>query len=498
MNKPMSTEVASPAPIKTPDTLVILFWVAIALTVLSFVVPMGSFSVEETADGSRQVALDSFELAPGGPPGTPIFSADAETTGFLNAPFEGYTSGGRTGGAVAIIAFLIVIGGAFGIIMQSGCVDRGIRALIGRTEKDPTVILPVLFFMFSLGGAVFGMSEENIAFVLLLAPIVVRLGFDSITAVLITFVASRIGFATSWMNPFNVAIAQGIAEVPMLSGAPLRMTMWVVFTAVGMAFTIWYARRVRARPERSIVYASDAVFRDDSGVREREQARFSGRDITALLIVLAGIGWVIWGVTVHQFYIAEIASQFFAMGLAVALLYLLPGENRMAANDQAAAFRKGVVTLMPAVIVVGLANALIALLGGTDPEQPAVMNTILFAMASVLGHVPEMVSAWLMFLVQGIINFFVPSGSGQAALTMPLMAPLGDLVGVSRQVTVLAFQLGDSLTNLIIPTSATLMGVLGAARIDWAVWARFILPLLGVLVVLALGFIGIAVAIGYQ
>lgn len=489
---------SAPRSVRTPDTLVILFWVAVALALLGFLVPMGSFSVEETADGGERVAMESFRLEPGGPPGTPLFSTGTERTGFLNAPFEGYTSGGRTGGAVAIIAFLIVIGGAFGIIMKSGCVDRGIRALIGRTEKDPTVVLPLLFFMFSLGGAVFGMSEENIAFVLLLAPIVVRLGFDSITAVLITFVASRIGFATSWMNPFNVAIAQGIAEVPMLSGAPLRIAMWMVFTAVGMAFTVWYARRVRARPESSIVYASDAIFRDDTGVRERERARFSGRDVAALLIVLAGIGWVVWGVTVHQYYIAEIASQFFAMGLAVAVLYLLPGENRMAANDQAAAFREGVATLMPAIIVVGLANALITLLGGTDPEQPAVMNTILFGMASVLTHVPEMISAWLMFFVQGIINFFVPSGSGQAALTMPLMAPLGDLVGVNRQVTVLAFQLGDSLTNLIIPTSATLMGVLGAARIDWAVWARFILPFLGVLVALALTFLGVAVAIGYE
>ena len=483
---------------RTPDTLVILFWVALALVILSFLVPAGSFEVETDTEGNLlPVELSSFELVDDGPPGTPLFNADPENTGFLNAPFEGLTSGSRYSAAIGIMGFLLVIGGAFGIIMQTGCIDRGIRALISRTEKDPIVILPLLFLLFSLGGAIFGMSEETIAFVILLAPIIVRLGYDAITAVLVTFVASRVGFAASWMNPFNVAIAQGIADVPLLSGAPLRVVMWSVFTIVGMAFTIWWARRVRANPEASPVFDSDQHFRN-SAITSETDGHFSWRDATALGLIIAGIVWVIWGVTVHQYFIPEIAAQFFTIGLAVGLLYLLPGTHRMSANCQARAFREGAASLIPAVLVVGLAKGLVLLLGGTDPAQPSVMNTILFVLASGLSHVPEMISAWLMFVVQAVINFLVPSGSGQAALTMPLMAPLGDLVGITRQVTVLCFQLGDSLTNLIIPTSATLMGVLGAARIDWAIWARWVLPMLGIYAALALTFIGIAVAIGYS
>ncbi len=483
---------------KTPDTLVILFWVALVLVALSFIVPAGSFQVEVDADDQvLPVELSSFELGDDGPPGTPLFNADPERTGFLNAPFEGLVSGSRYSAAIGIMGFLLVIGGAFGIIMKTGCIDRGIRALISRTEKDPIVILPLLFFLFSLGGAIFGMSEETIAFVILLAPIIVRLGYDAITAVMVTFVASRVGFAASWMNPFNVAIAQGIADVPLLSGAPLRVVMWTVFTLVGMAITIWWARRVRANPECSPVHESDHYFRDSETTTETN-GHFGWRDAAALLMILAGIAWVIWGVTVHQYFIPEIAAQFFTIGLAVGLLYLLPGTHRMDANRQARAFREGAASLIPAVLVVGLAKGLVLLLGGTDPAQPSVMNTILFVLASGLAHVPEMISAWLMFFVQALINFLVPSGSGQAALTMPLMAPLGDLVGVTRQVTVLCFQLGDSLTNLIIPTSATLMGVLGAARIDWAIWARWVLPMLGIYVLLALSFIGVAVAIGYS
>ena len=483
---------------RAPDTLIILFWVALVLVALSFVVPAGSFLVQTDAqDRTLPVALDSFTLSDQGAPGTPLFNADPDAVGFLNAPFEGLTSGSRFSAAVGIMGFLLVVGGAFGVIMQTGCIDRGVRALIQRTERDPIVVLPLLFFLFSLGGAIFGMSEETIAFVILLVPIIVRLGYDAITAVLVTFVASRVGFAASWMNPFNVAIAQGIADVPILSGAPLRMVMWAVFTLVGIGITLWWARKVYRSPEASPAHDTDAYFRNMAAAAS-EQARFSGRDALALALIVAGVGWVIWGVMVHQYFIPEIAAQFFTLGLVIGLLYLLPGPNRLSANAQARAFREGAAGLVPAVLVVGMAKGLVLLLGGTDPAEPSVMNTILFTLASGLVHLPEMLSAWLMFFVQSLINFLVPSGSGQAALTMPLMAPLGDLVGIQRQVTVLCFQLGDSLTNLIIPTSATLMGVLGAARIDWAVWARWVLPVLAIYTLLALGFIGVAVAIGYH
>ncbi|MCC5864393.1 MAG: putative basic amino acid antiporter YfcC [Wenzhouxiangella sp.] len=483
---------------QTPDTLVILFWIALVMAAASFLVPAGSFEVATDADGrTLPVALSSFSLSAEGAPGTPLFAADPDAVGFLNAPFEGLVSGSRHSAAIGIMGFLLIVGGAFGVIMQTGCIDRGVRALIRRTEKDPIVVLPLLFFLFSLGGAIFGMSEETIAFVLLLTPIIVRLGYDAITAVLVTFVASRVGFAASWMNPFNVAIAQGIAEVPILSGAALRIAMWIVFTLVGMAITVWWARRVHRNPALSPVHDSDHHFRDQAGDDSDAQS-FTARDALALILLAAGVGWVIWGVMARQYFIPEIAAQFFTMGLAVGLLYLLPGANRLGANRQARAFREGAAGLIPAILVVGLAKGLVLLLGGTDPAQPSVLNTILFVLASGLTHVPELISAWLMFFVQSLINFLVPSGSGQAALTMPLMAPLGDLVGVQRQVTVLCFQLGDSLTNLIIPTSATLMGVLGAARIDWAVWARWILPILGIYVALAMTFIGVAVISGYH
>jgi uncharacterized ion transporter superfamily protein YfcC len=481
-----------------PDTLGILFWVAVAVAILSFLIPAGRFSVETDERGrASRVELASFQLAPGGAPGTPLFSADKDRPGFLNAPFEGLVSGSRTSPAVGIIAFLLLVGGAFGIVMRTGCVDRGLRALVRRAGHDPILIFPLLFLLFSLGGAVFGMGEEVIPFVILLAPVVVRMGYDAITVLMMTYVASQIGFAASWMNPFSVAIAQSIAGVPMLSGAGFRIVMWLVFTAVGIALMLWWARRVKRDPERSPTYASDAFFRE-----QRENAAidvaFTRRDALALVLLALGIVWVVWGVVAREYFIAEIAGQFFAIGMAIGALYLLPGPHRMGGNQMAAAFREGAVALAPVVLVVGIARGIVIILGGTDPAEPSVMNTLLYGMAWTLQGVPELVSAWLMLGFQSLINFLIPSGSGQAALTMPLMAPLGDLVGVTRQVSVLAFQLGDGLLNLLVPTSAKLMGVLGAARVEWAVWARWLLWPLALFMALAMAALAVAVAIGFS
>jgi len=481
-----------------PDTLVLLFGLGVVFAALTWVVPAGHFDVQVLEDGRRSIDLASYQRADEPPPAVHLFSGEGEGRGLLNMVFDGLSSGTRTSSAVGIIAFLLVVGGAFGIILRSGSVDRGLRALINRTTGNPTRVLPVLFFLFSLGGAVFGMGEETIPFMLLLVPILVRLGYDAITAVLVCFVATQVGFATSWMNPFSVAIAQGIAGVQPLSGAGFRIVMWLVFTTIGAGFTVWYAERIKRHPLKSLSHATDAWFRQGGGgAVEEDGVSFSKADALNVVILFAGLAWVVWGVVVHEYYIPEIAAQLFATGLLIGLCSLVFGVGGMRVNDLGQSFRDGAATLLPAALVVGVAKGLVVLLGGTDPETPAVMNTVLFALASVVDGVPELVSAWLMFGVQTAINFLVPSGSGQAALTMPIMAPLGELVGVTRQVSVLAFQLGDGITNLIVPTSAKLMGVLGVARIEWTTWLRFILPFVLGLSALALLVLAIAVAVGF-
>ncbi len=474
-----------------PDTLLILLALAALMAVVTWMVPAGHFErIERGADGrTASIELESFRSAERAD-GIALFSGDG-STGFLNFFFNGLVSGDRYGAAVGIIAFLLIVGGSFGMLMRTGAIDRSIHALIERTQGRPGLLIPVLFLMFSLGGAVFGMGEEAIPFCLLLAPLMVRLGYDAITAILVTYIATQIGFASSWMNPFSVAIAQGIAGLPLLSGQEFRIVMWVSFTIVGCAFTMWHAARVRAHPERSPSHASDAWFRDQAEHNSSVEKRFDHADALILSVLAATIAWIIWGVTQKEYYIPEIATQFLAMGLLCGLIGNRLGANRVSLNELAEGFRDGAAVLLPAALVIGMAKGLVLILGGSDPSQPSVLNTLLYYTAGLVDELPTHLSAWFMLLFQSGFNFFISSGSGQAALTMPIVAPLGDLVGVNRQISVLAFQLGDGLTNLIVPTSASLMATLGVARVDWLVWARFIaLPLLVLMAMASLFVVG--------
>lgn len=494
------TPTPTPSSRSTPDVALILLALAAVLAVLAHLLPAGQFTVE-TVNGKPRPVAGSYQVVDGWS-GPPLFGS-GDTVGLLNLLFEGLVSGGRQGSAVGVVAFLLVIGGAFGLVMHTGAIQRGMEALIRRGSARLHLLLPLLFVLFSLGGAVFGMGEEAVAFCLLLAPLLVRLGYDSLCAVLVTYVATQIGFATSWMNPFSVAVAQGISGVPVGSGAGLRMVMWALFTAFGIAYLMRYAARVKADPARSLTRAADLrhfppTAGGDSSDPSAAAAALGRADVGVLLVVAACMVWVSWGVLAWGWYIPEIASQFFTMGLVCALLAWLARLPGCDANGLAAAFRRGMADMLPAVLVVALAKGLVLLLGGDNPGQPSVLNTLLHHMGQGLEGMPQALAAWSMLVLQAVLNFFVPSGSGQAALVMPLLAPLSDLLGLSRQIAVLAFQLGDGLTNIIIPTSASLVACLGAARIDWAVWLRFVWRLQLWLFLLASGFVLVAVAVGYS
>lgn len=495
---------------QVPHTYVIIFAVVVVCALLTYLIPVGSFQTQEVTymmgdtEKSRTVIVsDSFayELDENGNRvrnGVPLFGTeDFGGQGMLNYVFEGLTSGDKTGSAVGIVAFILVIGGAFGVVMRTGAVDAGIHAMIRKTKGREIILIPVLFTLFSLGGAVFGMGEEAIPFAMVIVPLTIAMGYDAVVAVCVTYVATQIGFATSWMNPFGLAIAQGIAGVPVLSGAGFRMVMWTVFTAAGVIFTMLYARKIKRDPTSSVAYESDAYYRNQMTQSDAAAAPFTLGQGLVLLTILVTIVWTVWGVVVKGYYIPEIASQFFVMGLVAGIIGCVFKLNGMRASDIASSFQSGAADLVGAALVVGMAQGIVIVLGGTDPTTPSVMNTILYTLGNLLGGVPGVLAAWLMYVFQSLFNFVVVSGSGQAALTMPIMAPLADLAGITRQVAVLAYQLGDGLTNLIVPTSGCLLGVLGVARLEWGKWAKFQIKMQGVLFVLSTIFVVVAVMIGF-
>ncbi|MDT2696123.1 putative basic amino acid antiporter YfcC [Enterococcus gallinarum] len=418
--------------------------------------------------------------------------------GFLNFVFEGLVSGDKYGSAVGIAALILVVGGAFGIIMKTGAIDAGIFAFISKTRGLERLALPLLFFAFSFGGATFGMAEEVIPFSMVMVPFVIALGYDSIVAVTVTYVASQIGNATSWMSPFSVAVAQGIAGIPVLSGATFRIIMWVVITGLSAAYLMVYAERIRKNPEKSLTYKSDAYFRDHIQKTSDENKPFLLGHKLILLEMLAVLIWIVWGVTQKGYYIPEIASQFFVMGLGAGLIAVIFKLEDMGLNDVASAFQSGAADLAGTAIVVGMAKGILLVLGGSDANVPSALNTILHSIGGLLNGMPAFIGAWFMYIFQSLFNLVVTSNSGQAALTMPIMAPLADLVGVSRQIAVLAYQLGSGFMDAFTPVSASLIGVLGVARIEWAKWAKFQIKMQGFLFVLGTIFIFIAVAIGLQ
>jgi len=474
---------------KMPDTYLILFFIALLAYLLTFVMTPGAFEVEETiqADGRKKVVIDpnSFQYDRTAELGTPLF-AEGGKIGFLNLPFEGLVAGSKWGASIGVFAFILITGGAFGIIMATGSINRALLRLISRSQRWNLLAVPTIFFAFSLGGAVFGMGEEVIPFVLIITPIFLALGYDSLTTLLVTYVATQIGFACSWMNPFSVSVAQGIADLPLLSGSEFRIGLWAVFSAMGATFTTLYARSIKSNPNRSLTLTQDLRHHTIESTQENDSIKISLGDWLIISTLVAGISWMIWGVTTRAYYLPEIASQFFTMGLVTALIGIATRLDNMTANSAISAFREGASQLLPAALVVAFAKGIVLLLGGDGPTTPSILNSILHSMAQSLSGLPEAIAACAMYLFQSVFNFFVTSGSGQAALTMPIMAPLSDLLGVSRQVAVLAFQLGDGLTNILVPTSAALMGCLGAAKVEWTLWVRFMIKPMAALIVASL------------
>ena len=457
---------------RIPHTFTIVFALIVFAAVLTWVVPAGEF-VRETIDvngSSREVVVNnSFHYTERAPQTWQIFSA----------LFNGFVD------KADIIIFILMVGGAFWILNNSHAIDVGVMAFLRWVKRlsrykiikklgVENIIITLVMLLFSLFGAVFGMSEETIAFVVVFIPLAIQMGYDSIVGVCMCYVAAHVGFAGAMLNPFTIGIAQGIADLPLFSGLEYRLFCWVVLTIVGIAFVLWYARRVKARPESSPVYKLDDYWR--SRMESSEESRLSVRQILILVLFFVTIVALVVGVLKFGWYIEEISALFLAMGILAGII------DRQGADDIAKLFLAGCKDILSAALVVGLASGIIFIL-----KDGCVIDTILYGLTRSLAQVGDVVSLGAMYVFQTLLNVVMPSGSAKAALTMPIMAQFADLIDVSRQTTVLAFQFGDGFTNMLTPTSGVLIGVLGMARIPYGTWLRWVWKFIVALIVL--GFI---------
>jgi uncharacterized ion transporter superfamily protein YfcC len=443
---------------KFPDTLLILLAIMLVFIGLTWVVPSGVFE-RAVVNGREVIVPGTYELVPANPQGLGAF---------LQGPIRGFIS------AAQIIAFVFLVGGAFAILTRTGAVDAGLQSIVRFSQQHPRYkhwILPLVILLFSLAGATFGMSEEVLVFVLITIPLALALGYDSLMGIAISFVGAGLGFAGAFINPFTVGVAQGIAELAPASGMGYRLLVWLVITTIGILYIMRYARRLEQDPTRSLVYELDRAKRAEQP-EQAEQVVFAARHRNVLLALAAALGLLVYGVGNWGWYINEIAALFIGLGLVSAAI------GRLSLSEAVEAFKDGAKDMMTAALVIALAKGLIVI-----AEDGKIIDTLLHAIAQQTEGLPPAVTVEIMFVFQTLLNFFVPSGSGQAALTMPIMAPLSDLLGISRQTAVLAFQFGDGLSNLIIPTSGVTMGVLAIAKVPYPVWVKWFWPLFVILCV---------------
>lgn len=440
----------------------------VAALLLTWLVPSGHFETVQNEAGREVVVPGSFDTIPDKEylPVTALFTVVPRA--FADAQ--------------GIIFFVLIIGGSLAVIRKTGAIDALLGKVLQNYGKQPGPLLFIMMMAFATASATLGMAEEYIPFAIILVSLCIALNMDAITAIGTMVVGYGIGYGVAILNPFTLLIAQDIAELEPTSGMWFRLILAVPLLAVGFHHVWRYAKRVQKDPESSLM---KGIEQD-----EHKTVTYPGMDTkrkVVLGITIAALILVVVGIALWHWYIIELGAVFFALAIFAGLF------GRLGVNGTASTFAEGAAELTGTALLIGFARSIALLM-----EDAQILHTVVQGLATPLSYAGSEISAIGMLFVQSILNFFIPSGSGQAFVTMPLMAPIGDIVGVSRQVSVLCYQLGDGLMNMIVPTNAVLMGILGLANIPYERWFRFIYPLMIKLLVICSIAIAVAVWIGYS
>ena len=441
-----------------PHVYILLLGLILIFSVLTYIVPAGQYDMQTITvpeTGAQRSVVDASTYHT-------VEATPVTLMKFLTSVPRGMQE------AAQIIFFLFVLGGSMKILTTTKAIDAGVGRLIRRMQGKSIALVPLFVILFSTCGATFGMCEETIAFVPIFIPIFMAMGFDSITGAGIVLCGCGAGYAAAFLNPFNVGISQGIAELPLGSGMGFRLVMFSCMTIAVTLFMLAYALKIKKNPEKSLMYEADKNRVDSMNLDDLPE--FEWREKTILVVFVLSIVLLIVGVVKLGWYIDELAALFFGMSMIVGII-----AKDMGLNRYAELFGRGMAEMAVGALVVGFARGVLVVM--TDGQ---IIHTILHSAAGVLQNLPAAVSAIGMYIFQCLLNFIVPSASGQAAVSVPILAPLGDLVDVTRQTTCIAFQLGDGISNILTPTSGYFMAALAAGKIPWAKWAKWILPLIGI------------------
>ena len=457
--------------LRVPNTLLLLGAMIVVALVLTWILPAGSFETVQDEAGRPVVVAGTFETLED----PPVLSPLAVLTVIPRAMAD----------AQGVIFFVLIIGGVLAVVRATGTLDAAVGWMLTRFSDRPTVLIFAVPFVLGVASSSFGMAVEYIALIPILVTLCRGLGMDAVVAMGMAAVGYGAGYGAAVTNPFTVMVAQDVAGLAPGSGMGLRVAIFLPMLLIGVHHLLRYARRVQADPAASLVYdikAAQAPSQAPDAHPEIER-----RHVLVLLAMLATLVILVTGIVAFGWYLVELSALFLGLALAA---WILGG---LAADTAATEFGRGAAEMTFTALLVGFARAIALML-----EDGMVLHTIVHGMSVPLSMVGPELAAVGMLLMQSMLNLFVPSGSGQAFVTMPLLAPIGDLVGVSRQIAVLAFLFGDGFMNIIVPTNAVLMGMLGVTGVPYDRWFRFVWPLVVKLLLAGAVVLVAAVWLGYS
>lgn len=434
---------------KVPHTLVLLLAMMVLAYLATWVVPQGSYETITLENGRNTVVAGTYTKSEQ--------SVSLSPLDFFIAIPRALAS------AQDVIFFVFIVGGVLSIVRATGAIDSLISNLIDRFGDKPKMLIFMVVFCFSAISSAIGTAGEYIPFVLILVGLCKAMRLDAMTAVAMVVTGYGIGYGVSAFNPFTVMLAQSIAEVPLFSGLELRLALFFPFVVIGFHHVWRYARQVIDNPGSSLTAHLPCPL-TDSNTAHYSSLNLHHKAILFGLVVT--ISMAVWGISQRGWYLNELGALFLIWGLFSAVI------GKLTPDQASHYFIEGVKDLATTAILVGIARGIALIM-----EDGQILHTLIYVMASPLSDVSAEVAAAAMFLMQSLLNLFIPSGSGQAYVTIPLLAPVGDLIGVNRQIVILAYQFGDGFSNMIIPTNAVLMGIIGIAGIPYHLWFRFCFPL---------------------
>lgn len=454
--------------IKTPHTYALLLSIIVCASVLTYIIPAGAYD-REKKDGQTLVVSGTYhEINQHGVSFFDIFRAIP----------EGLISGGE------IVFYIFLVGGAFGIVHKTGAFENGVNTAMQILGRFKVLMIPLTMLIFSILGFTIGLAEETIIFVPIGIIIARTLGYDAMTGVSMVILGAASGFLGGMLNPFTVGVAQSVAELPMFSGWGLRTVIYIVVLLVAISVVMLYGRRVKNDMSKSIVYELEQKER--SVQTTVEQSRFCKRQALGLLFIVATILLNVYGIFSFGWSFNEMSANFILAGLLAGFV------GGLGVNGTFDTMIEGMKDILFGAMIVGFAKGIIVIL-----ENGHIIDSIVHGMTLLLHGVHPTIVILMMFVLQFLLNFFIPSGSGQALTTMPLMVPISDLLEINRQLTVLAFQYGDAISNVLFPTSAILMGALAVGKITYIQWLKFAWKLILLWVVVCSVAMTLALLLGY-